>query len=323
MGWPTCRLADPFFCAFPVDWQGYPPFSPMHDLTEAQLSAIKQHLLDCGQQARQLAAQPFQVFEKGANDYVTTVDQALDDHLLNAFQTLFPQDAVITEENFKSKQTYQQEHRRYWFIDPIDGTEDFMQRGLGYAVMVGLLAQDRPAAGWVYAPAFERLYWGGEGWGLFEQGPDAVPAALTPQPPVPVNGPVCPIMIGDKDERRFGDAIAQEIPNAQFKSLGSFGLKVLEVIQGRVGLYLYLNGRVKLWDTTGPLALARAAGLVCCDLEGNPLHFDATAVDIHTLAHQQSILVGWPEYMDALRPAIKRAAAAVLAGEVQSNIQCP
>lgn len=295
----------------------------MHDLTEAQLSAIKQHLLDCGQQARRLAAQPFQVFEKGHNDYVTTVDQALDERLLSAFQGLFPQDAVITEENFKSKQTYRQAHSRYWFIDPIDGTEDFMQQGLGYAVMVGLLAQDQqPVAGWVYAPAFERLYWGGAGWGLFEQGPDAVPMALTPQPPVPVDGPVCPIMIGDKDERRFGDAIAQHIPNAQFKSLGSFGLKVLEVIKGRVGLYLYLNGRVKLWDTTGPLALATAAGLVCCDLEGNPLRFDAAAIDDHTLAHQQSILVGWPEYVGALRPLIKQAAAAVLAEEVQSDMPC-
>lgn len=293
----------------------------MHDLTEAQLSTIKQHLLDCGQQARRLAGQPFQVFEKGLNDYVTTVDQALDDHLLTAFQSLFPQDAIITEENFKSKQTYLQDRDRYWFIDPIDGTEDFMQHGLGYAVMVGLVTQDQPVAGWVYAPAFERLYWGGEGWGLFEQGPDAVSKALKPKPPVPVDGAVCPIMIGDKDERRFGDAIAQEIPTAQFKSLGSFGLKVLEVIKGRVGLYLYLNGRVKLWDTTGPLALARAAGLVCCDLEGNPLRFDAAAVDVPTLTHQQSILVGWPQYMDALRPAIKRAAAAVLAGEVQSDMQ--
>lgn len=293
----------------------------MHDLTEAQLSAIKNCLLDCGKQARQLAAEPFQVFEKGLNDYVTTVDQALDARLLSAFQRLFPGDAVITEENFKSKQTYRQDHARYWFIDPIDGTEDFMQQGLGYAVMVGLLAQDQPIAGWVYAPAFERLYWGGEGWGLFEQGPDGIPRKLKPQPPVPVNGTVCPIMIGDKDERRFGDAIAQEIPTAQFKGLGSFGLKVLEVIKGQVGLYVYLNGRVKLWDTTGPLALARAAGLVCCDVEGNPLHFDASAVDISTLAHQQSILVGWPDYVTTLRPAIQRAAAAVLAGEAKSDRQ--
>ncbi|MBD2257133.1 inositol monophosphatase family protein [Pseudanabaena sp. FACHB-2040] len=293
----------------------------MQDLTEAQLSAIKQILLDCGKEARQLAAQPFQVFEKGLNDYVTTVDQALDKRLLAVFQALFPQDGIITEENFRSQQTYQHDYARYWLIDPIDGTEEFMQQGQSYAIMVGLVTQHQPRAGWVYAPAYDHLYWGGLNWGLFEQRSGAAPAPLVPQIPVPVGGPVCPIMIGDKDQRRFGDAIAQAIPTTQFATSGSFGLKVLEVIKGQVGLYLYLNGRVKLWDTTGPIALAQAAGLICCDLEGNPLRFDPEVIDPATLAHQQSILVGWPQYIEALRPTIKQAVAQVLAQEVEAKIR--
>jgi 3'(2'), 5'-bisphosphate nucleotidase len=292
----------------------------MQDLTEAQLSAILQTLLACGEQARQLAAQPFEIFEKGLNDYVTTVDQALDERLLTAFQALFPQDGIITEENFKSKQSYQSDFDRYWLIDPIDGTEEFMHQGQRYAIMVGLLSQHQPRAGWVYAPAYDHLYWGGPGWGLFEQSSEGTLAPLVPQAPVPVDGPVCPIMIGDKDQRRFGDAIAQAIPTAQFVTSGSFGLKVVEVIKGQVGLYLYFNGRVKLWDTAGPIALAQAAGLTCCDLEGNPLRFDSQVVDPLTLVHQQSILVGWPQYIEALQPALKQAVAQVLAQEVEGKL---
>ena len=286
------------------------------DVTESQSAAIQSLLASIGEEAFRMATQPFQVFEKGRNDYVTSVDQALDAQLLQQFEQLFPEDGVITEENLKSKRAFHRGYSRLWLIDPIDGTEDFMNQGSEYAVMVGLLSQDRPQAGWVYAPARHCLYWGGNDWGLHYQPFGEPSQPLVPSPPS-FSEASCPIMIGDKDLRRFGDAISQHIPNVTFKSLGSFGLKVLEVIQGHVGLYLYLNGRVKLWDTVGPLALAETAGLICCDLDGNPLQFDEAAVDNQTLIHRQSILVGWPNYIHALRPLIKQAADQVLRLEAQ------
>jgi 3'(2'), 5'-bisphosphate nucleotidase len=114
-------------------------------------------------------------------------------------------------------------------------------------------------------------------------------------------------LLGDRDQKQYGIAIQQTIPEATFYSLGSFGLKVLEVIQGRAGLYLYLNGRVKLWDTVGPLALAHQAGLTCCDLEGNPLQFTPEALDLNTLAHRQPIVIGWPHYVESLLPRLQQA----------------
>lgn len=287
----------------------------IQDLTEAQLLSIQHTLLTCGEEALHLAAQPFRVFEKGMNDYVTSVDQALDERLLAAFTALFPEDGIITEENLKSKRAYGRQCDRVWLIDPIDGTEDFMNQGLDYAIMVGLMVGHEPIAGWVYAPARHQFYWGGPGWGLFQQLQGEPSMPLSPKLPPPLSGASCPIIVGDKDQRRFGAAIAQAIPNVQFLSLGSFGLKVIEVIKGTAGLYVYFNGRVKLWDTTGPLALARAAGLICCDLEGNPIQFDPLAVDHQTLIHHQSILVGWPDYIEALRPLLKQVVGTVLAQE--------
>uniref|UniRef100_A0ACD5GPR5 Uncharacterized protein n=1 Tax=Desertifilum tharense IPPAS B-1220 TaxID=1781255 RepID=A0ACD5GPR5_9CYAN len=66
----------------------------------------------------------------------------------------------------------------------------------------------------------------------------------------------------------------------------------MEVVCGRAGLYVYLNGRVKLWDTVELVAIAKAAGLVCCDLEGNPLSFHPDAIHPDTLAHYQPIIIG-------------------------------
>jgi len=254
-----------------------------------------------------MADESFQVYEKGLNDYVTDVDRALDQRLMNGFAALFPEDGVITEENVPSRSIFHQGYRRFWCIDPLDGTDDFIQRKPHYAVMVGLLEAYQPIAGWIYAPAFDELYYGGREWGLFQASGDRPAAALIPTSPVPPSADFCPILIGYKDRRQYGAAIARLIPEAQFSSVGSFGLKVMQVIQGRAGLYVYLNGRVKLWDTVGPLALARAAGLICCDLAGNPLRFTPDVIEPDTLTHLQPIVVGWASYVTMLRSRMHQA----------------
>jgi 3'(2'), 5'-bisphosphate nucleotidase len=275
-------------------------------------------MLDCGQEALEMSKVTFEVFEKDVNDYVTSVDQTLDKKLSLAFEKWFPNDGIITEENYSSRRCFHQNYPRIWFIDPIDGTDDFIQRRSNYSIMVGLLTDYYPQAGWVYAPAHNYFVWGGPDWGLFAQYGEG-DIGFLPVKPLKF-GSLCPIMIGDKDKRRFGQAILsafnewfpQASTKAEFQSLGSFGLKVIEVIKGNAGLYVYLNGRVKLWDTTGPIALANAAGLVCCDLYGHSLRFDEAAINTETLAHQQAIIIGWPDYVEKLLPVIQQAVSNVL-----------
>ncbi|MEL6382037.1 MAG: inositol monophosphatase family protein [Cyanobacteria bacterium J06626_18] len=286
----------------------------MSFLPVAENAAILKALLHSGEQARQAASQPFEVFEKGREDYVTTVDRELDRYLSGIFAAQFPNDGIVTEENQTSASEFLATHPRLWFIDPIDGTEDFINHGQHYSVMVGLLVDEKPQAGWVYAPAQQRLYWGGADWGLFQQDGEGQTVPFVPR--VPKLSDNRTTLFGSRDQRRFGTAIAQRLPDLQFESIGSFGLKVLEVMKGQAGLYVYLNGRVKLWDTTGPLALALAAGLHCCDLDGNPIRFDANSVYLQTLIHRQPMIIGWPEYIEAFRPAIREAVIAVRSQEL-------
>ncbi len=292
----------------------------MPPICASDLAALQQLLIACGDYASQQSQDSFQIFEKGLDDYVTTVDQLLDQKLLAAMQTLFPQDCIITEESYAAVEPVKQvegqgivpkDRRPLWFVDPIDGTDDFIQGRDHYSIMVGQVVDGRPRAGWIYAPVARRLVWGGPGWGLFEQVNGGEPMPLVPKELTfdPTQG--WAMVIGDKDERRFGAAIARRFPQVQFLSLGSFGLKVLAVVTGQAGLYIYLNGRVKLWDTTGPLALAQAAGLVCCDLTGQPIRFTEPGVNPQTLTHRQPILVGWPTYVEALRSPLEEIAQGI------------
>lgn len=268
------------------------------------VAQMRRLLQACGQIA--VAEQNFEVFEKGRDDYVTSVDRALDAKLTVGLGELFPHDSIITEENRESQTAFRSNPRRVWCIDPLDGTDDFIQRKRHYAVMLGLLEAQQPIAGWVYAPAFDQLFFGGQDWGLFQAvGDRSIEPLVSIAPPFPNEH--CSILIGYKDQKRYGETIARFIPAAQFSSIGSFGLKVMQVIQGKAGLYIYLNRRVKLWDTVGPIALARAAGLICCDLAGNPLQFSTDFIDMDTLAHQQEIVIGWPAYVHALRSRLQQA----------------
>jgi 3'(2'), 5'-bisphosphate nucleotidase len=281
----------------------------MQESLSLPLHAIQTALVEAGQWARHMAQQPLQIEEKGPEDFVTAVDRTLDQKLAAQFQTWFPGDGIITEENSESFALIQQGFQRLWLIDPLDGTEDFINRRPDYAIMVGLLQQEQPIAGWILRPESNQLFYGGPEWGLF-----TAQGIEKPQPLIPTvtRGPTleyCPVLLGDRDQSQYGNAIQQFIPEAQFYTLGSFGLKVMEVIQGRAGLYLYFNGRVKLWDTTGPLALAKSAGLVCCDLQGIPLQFSLEALNPSTLAHQQSIVIGWPHYVEQLLPRLQQALA--------------
>ncbi len=281
----------------------------MKNFTPTQEQKIRALLRDCGQQAEQFASQKFQIYTKGPDDFVTSVDRLLDRQLTAGFADLFPEDGTITEENESSRLAFHAGYDRLWCIDPLDGTDDFIQGKPDYSVMVGLLCGRQPVAGWLYAPVQNQLYYGGRDWGLFQTQADEPSTVLVPVQPISPSRSFCPVMLGYKDQQNFGSAIAEVIPGAQFYSIGSFGLKVIEVIMGRVGLYLYLNGRVKLWDTVGPLALALAAGLTCCDLDGKPLSFENDAINPVTLAHEQSIVIGWPEYVAELRPKIQPAIA--------------
>ena len=270
---------------------------------------ICQFIREIGQKAIHLRESGFQVDQKGFDDYVTNVDRELDCLLSQRFQAWFPNDAVISEENVRSLELWKQQPKssqKIWFIDPIDGTDDFINGREFYSVMVGVLESSQPAMGWVYAPRSDRLYFGGTALkGSFIIANGKNPEALSSIEPVGASKDR--IIVSKKDDLAYGDAIRAAVPNVEFYSLGSFGLKVMEVVQGRASAYIYLNRRVKLWDTVGPLAIAKASGLVCCDLEGREIGFGYDDIQAETLIHKQIIIVGWQKFIDVYREAIAKA----------------
>jgi 3'(2'), 5'-bisphosphate nucleotidase len=254
--------------------------------------AIAQVIEAAGRKAQQMRQAGLQVDQKGPGDFVTQVDRTLDGELSAAFYDLFPQDVVISEENSESVGRFGGGEERFWCIDPVDGTRDFIETGRNYSVMVGALQGGEAQAGWVYEPSSDRMYFGGWGWGLYCKEGDRTRDCY-PQPPMQPGR----VIVGDADRDNYGARLQEILPEIElWNRPGSFGLKIIDVILGRAEALLYFNRRVKLWDTVGPMALARQAGLRICDLTGAPLSF--SDLDGATLGHRQSIIVGWPQAVE-------------------------
>jgi len=283
-------------------------------LTQEEHLWIRQRVREAGQKTRGLQEEQLEVIQKDKNELVTNFDRALDEYLRTEFHKRFPEDAIVTEEHEVSRANFFGPHQRTWCIDPIDGTNDFIKGGSEYAVMVGLLQAGEPVAGWLYPPKSYQQIFGAQDIGLHEENESRENGELslasfeaTPCPPITEDH--CPILIGFTDAVRYGMDLKQKYPGITYHAAGSFGIKVLKVLKGEAGLYMYLNQRVKPWDTIAPIALAKAAGLECCDLQGNPIRYDKESIHPETLKHKQGILIGWPSYVQKLRPLIAEVLA--------------
>ena len=115
-----------------------------------------------------MAARPVErVSEKGAFDFVTEVDMAINAYLADALPALVPGSIVVSEET--AGQDYRFE-RPTWIIDPVDGTTNLIFGANESAVSIGLVAGGAPQAGVVYNPFADEMYSAQSGGGAFLNG---------------------------------------------------------------------------------------------------------------------------------------------------------
>ncbi len=175
--------------------------------------------------------------------------------------------------------------------------------------MVGAIADRSPLAGWICAPEYEALYYGGPELGLWQIQGNQSPKVLHPDRLTTSTQ----VILGFKDQQQYGARLRAAMPTLQFEAKpGSFGLKVLQVLQGQASMYVYFNGRVKVWDTVAPIALAKAAGMMCCDLEGKPIRYSPDSLNSETLAHLQPIIIGWQPMVETWLPQMRSIITATL-----------
>ena len=157
---------------------------------------------------------------------------------------------------------------RFWLVDPLDGTKEFIGRNGEFTVNVALIEQSEPVMGVVLAPALGQLYAGGLGLGAFRE--DELSRHAITVRSVPAEG----LTVMGSRSHADAEAMDEFLKGMQVASVRSVGssLKLCLIAAGEADLYPRL-GRTMEWDIAAGHAVLAAAGGTVCDLHGQPLRY--------------------------------------------------
>lgn len=238
---------------------------------ERELTVAKQAARDAGRLILEVYATRFEVVEK-PNDQgpVTEADRRANALIVDALHGAFPTDGIVAEE---TEDISGGTRERCWWVDPLDGTREFIAHTGMFAVHIGLSIGGEPVLGVVYQPVGDRLWAGivGRG-GILEA--DAMCRDLRVNE---VSDPAGMRLVVSRSHR---SPWTQEVQDAlgitRREELGSVGLKCGRIAEGAADLYLNMSPFSYRWDGCAPEAILRATGGVLTDLEGRPYRYDGS-----------------------------------------------
>ena len=202
---------------------------------------------------------------------VTRADEEAEAYILDRLRALAPGIPVIAEEEVASGKI-PEIGRRFFLVDPLDGTKEFLSRNGEFTVNIGEIADGRPTRGVVFAPAKSRLFMGDEASGAFElqieqgQKPDFEKLRPIAARSAPTEGLVAVASRSHRDAKT--DDYLARFPVKEFASAGS-SLKFCLVAAGEADIYPRL-GRTMEWDTAAGHAVLAAAGGSVVTIDGRP-----------------------------------------------------
>ena len=225
--------------------------------------------VDAGDAILEVYATDFDVQSKSDESPLTKADLASNDRIIAGLSKLTPDIPIISEEvglpSFEERGQWQ----RYWLIDPLDGTKEFVNRNGEFTVNIALIEAKRPVLGVVHVPVQKKTYVGCDGYGAELRDGDAAAQAIhvaaSSSQPVRV--------VGSRSHRGASlDAYLTQLGNHDMVPMGS-SLKFCVVAEGRADIYPRL-GPTSEWDTAAAQAVVEQAGGKVLKLDGNPLLYN-------------------------------------------------
>lgn len=215
----------------------------------------------------------FEVRGKDDNSPVTEADERAEALILPALATLLPGVPVVAEEAVAAGHIPEVSDR-FWLVDPLDGTKEFISRNGEFTVNIALIEKGRPVLGLVLAPAMDRLFGGAEDLGAWIEEHGTRRAISVRNPPAEGVTVVA--------SRSHGDASALDAFLAPYKVAALRGagssLKICLIAAGEADLYPRL-GRTMEWDIAAGHAVLSAAGGTLTTLDGSPLNYGKPGFD--------------------------------------------
>jgi len=206
---------------------------------------------------------------KADDSPLTEADLRSQRFIADALTELAPGVPLLSEEAAPPAWAERSRWARYWLIDPLDGTREFLCRNGEFTVNIALIEGHAPALGVVHVPVADTTYAGIPGEGAWRQVAGAPPQAVhvAAQAAEPVR------VVGSRSHRGDSlEAFLARLGGYELKAVGS-SLKFCMVAEGAADIYPRL-GPTSEWDTAAAHAVVTAAGGTVVQLDGRPLEYN-------------------------------------------------
>jgi 3'(2'), 5'-bisphosphate nucleotidase len=240
-------------------------------MTDALLEAMIGIAAEAAAVVNEVYRTPFRVDYKAPRDPVTEADRRANELICRRLAEEFPGVPVVAEESQPQSFSEFRSAERVFFVDPVDGTNEFVAQNGEFVVMIGLLEGDRATAGVIHAPDLGQVWAGKVGAGAFQ---------------IDASGARQPIHTSGVDELSRARIVSsrshrsakleralERLGAAEILVLGSAGLKGMLVARGGAEAYVAPGYAGKRWDACAVDAIVTAAGGKFSDAQGAPLDY--------------------------------------------------
>ena len=236
--------------------------------------------IDAGAEILDVYASEFAVEMKGDGSPLTEADRRAHDLIHRRLRDLAPDIPLLSEESDADAFAKRREWKRFWLVDPLDGTREFVERSDQFTVNIALIEGNHPVLGVVYAPVCGVSYYAAPtdaNTGAFRVDADGKTTAIQ----VKKFNRKKAIMMASRSHsgaevETYRERLATEAEQVEVTGMGS-SLKICLVAEGRADIYPRL-GPTSEWDTAAAQCVLEAAGGSLTTLSGEPLQYNKESI---------------------------------------------
>ncbi|HEY8117722.1 MAG TPA: 3'(2'),5'-bisphosphate nucleotidase CysQ [Methylophilaceae bacterium] len=269
------------------------------------MNAVHEHLAQLISIACEAGAAVMQVYRgeiavtrKDDNSPLTLADIAAHNIIESGLKKLTPELPILSEESANIPYATRATWRRYWLVDPLDGTREFIKRNGEFTVNIALIEAGKPVIGVVFAPAKDLIYYAATGHGAFKQEPDEAVTQVHCRA-LDLSNLIIAGSRSHSDNRMqtfLGNIERNHLP-PQLITMGS-SLKICLVAEGKADVYPRL-GPTSEWDTAAAQCVLELAGGSLVDMDGQAFTYNTK----DSLLNPEFFACGttqhnWSQYLD-------------------------
>lgn len=238
---------------------------------DALLAAVADLARRAGVEILAVYGQTFEVTRKADQSPLTLADMRAHEVIVRGLRELTPDIPVLSEEASDIPYETRGQWNRYWLVDPLDGTKEFVSRNGEFTVNIALIENHAPVLGVVHVPVSDTTYGGDVASGAIRQ--TGAEPAVKISVRVPASAPLR--VVGSRSHGGNLDQHLTALGPHTLLSVGS-SLKFCLVAEGNADFYPRF-GPTSEWDTAAAQAVVEAAGGAVITTDGAPLRYNRKA----------------------------------------------